>query len=69
MNLAPYVLSKSAGSLFVQLLAREVPKEQLQVVTMHPGTVFADGYKDLGITEDMLPFDQGECKLSVLEQN
>ncbi|KAK7185534.1 hypothetical protein DPSP01_010787 [Paraphaeosphaeria sporulosa] len=59
-TLAPYVLSKSAGTLFVQLLARQVPQDQLQVVTMHPGTVFADGFKDLGITEDMVPFDQAD---------
>ncbi|KAF2801216.1 NAD(P)-binding protein [Melanomma pulvis-pyrius CBS 109.77] len=58
VNLAPYVLSKAAGTLFVQLLANQTPREELQVVTMHPGTIFADGYKNLGITEDMLPFDQ-----------
>ncbi|KAF2438297.1 NAD(P)-binding protein [Karstenula rhodostoma CBS 690.94] len=57
-NLAPYVLSKSTGTLFVQLLARQVPQDQLQVVTMHPGTIFGDGYIALGITEDMLPFDR-----------
>ncbi|KAF2676627.1 putative short-chain dehydrogenase [Lentithecium fluviatile CBS 122367] len=60
MSLAPYVLSKSAGTLFVQLLANQIPQGELQVVTMHPGTIFAEGYKDVGITEDMLPFDQAD---------
>ena len=58
-NLAPYVLSKSSGTLFVQLLANQVPESELQVVTMHPGTVFADGYKALGITEDTIAWDNG----------
>lgn len=59
--MSPYVLSKSAGAHFVQLLANQTPREQLQVVHVHPGTVFAAGFAKLGITEDMLPFDQGRC--------
>jgi hypothetical protein len=61
-NLAPYILSKSAGTLFVQLLANQISQAELQVVTMHPGFVFGDGQKELGITEDMFPFDQGESQ-------
>jgi NAD(P)-dependent dehydrogenase (short-subunit alcohol dehydrogenase family) len=59
-NVSPYVLSKSAGTLFVQLLANQVPQAELQVVTMHPGTIYGDAFEGVGITEDMIPFDKGE---------
>ncbi|KAK3213472.1 hypothetical protein GRF29_28g20766 [Pseudopithomyces chartarum] len=57
-GLASYVLSKSAGTHFIQLLARQIPREQLQVVTMHPGTVFTDSLQNIGISEDMVPCDK-----------
>jgi len=58
-NMAPYILSKSAGTLFVQLLANQTLHTELQVVTMHPGFVYGEDQRKFGITEGMLPFDQG----------
>jgi hypothetical protein len=60
-----YILSKSSGTLFVQLLASQIPQAELQVITMHPGAVFVDGYEALGITEDSLPFDKRKYKIEL----
>jgi hypothetical protein len=57
---AAYVLSKASGSLFVQLLADQIPVDELQVVTFHPGMLFGAGWEASGITRDMLPFDDCE---------
>ncbi|CAI6339128.1 unnamed protein product [Periconia digitata] len=57
VNLAPYYISKSAAAVYIQAIANQTSREQLQVVTLHPGTVFGDGFERIGITEDMLPFD------------
>jgi NAD(P)-dependent dehydrogenase (short-subunit alcohol dehydrogenase family) len=57
---AAYSLSKAGGTLFVQLLANQIPIEELQIITFHPGQIYGDGWAASGITKDMLPFDEGE---------
>ena len=49
---ASYDLTKSAGALFVQLLANQIPKEELQIVTFHPGSVWSPSWP--------VPQDAGE---------
>jgi hypothetical protein len=61
---AAYALSKANGTLFVQLLADQIPIDELQVITFHPGILFGDGWKASGITKDMLPFD--ECETATI---
>jgi NAD(P)-dependent dehydrogenase (short-subunit alcohol dehydrogenase family) len=59
---ASYGLSKSAGTLYVQLLANQYPVEKLQIVSFHPGAVWNDAY---GIPQDALPLDNGSCSTIV----
>jgi hypothetical protein len=41
---AAYSLSKTSGTLLVQLLADQYPVDELQIVTYHPGTVYGAGW-------------------------
>lgn len=44
-----YILSKTAGALYFQLLAQETPQERIQIVTMHPGLVYNDAWKAMDL--------------------
>ena len=55
-----YTLSKMAGTLLFQVIAQNVPPEEVQIVNFHPGLIINDMWKamDLGpLTEN---FDSGE---------
>jgi hypothetical protein len=58
---AAYVLSKTGSTLLVQLLADQIPVNELQVISFHPGMIFGAGFEDVGITKDMMPFDEGKA--------
>ncbi|ETS87530.1 hypothetical protein PFICI_01358 [Pestalotiopsis fici W106-1] len=51
-----YGLTKNAGSLAMQLIAREADPEQMQIVSYHPGAVFTDAAKRAGAKEDTLDY-------------
>lgn len=53
-----YILSKMTGTLLFQLIALHVPPEKMQIVTMHPGTVYNDAWKSMGFAPD--PYDNGK---------
>jgi 5,10-methenyltetrahydromethanopterin hydrogenase len=53
-----YVLTKAASTLYFQLLAQDQPREELQVVSFHPGAVFNQHWAVHGI--DKKHFDDGE---------
>ena len=57
---AAYGLSKSSATLFVQLLANQVPVEKLQIVSFHPGTVWNSSWEEMGIPESAMTFDSGK---------
>lgn len=52
-----YGLTKNAGALTVQQIANRTDPEKLQIVNFHPGVIYADGWKDNGVSETTLPFD------------
>ncbi len=58
-----YILSKTAGALYFQLLAQETPQEKIQIVTMHPGLVYNDAWKAMGLPAEW--FEDGEILLSL----
>jgi hypothetical protein len=58
-----YILSKMTGTLLFQLIALHAPSEKMQVVTMHPGVVYGDGWKAMGFPPDK--FDNGKLLLLV----
>jgi len=40
-----YILSKMTGTLLFQLIALDTKPEDMQIVTFHPGAVYAHGWK------------------------
>lgn len=52
-----YGLTKNAGTLTAQLIANGVSPDKVQVVSFHPGAIYAGGWKDAGVPRDILPFD------------
>lgn len=52
-----YGLTKNAGTLLVQQIAAQADPEKLQVVSYHPGVVYAGGWEDAGVPNTILPFD------------
>ena len=55
---AAYTLSKFAGTLYFQMLALDQPREKLQVISYHPGAIYNETWKELGV--DPKHFDDGE---------
>lgn len=56
-RVAAYGMSKNAGALLVQQIAEQADPEKLQVVSFHPGVVYAGGWEEAGVPESILPFD------------
>lgn len=47
-----YGLTKNAGTLIMQQIAKDTPAEKTQVVSVNPGPNFTQAAKDNGYTED-----------------
>jgi hypothetical protein len=54
-----YSLTKSSGTLAIQILADSIAAEDMQVLSFHPGAVYGAVWEEEGVTEDMFPFDDG----------
>ncbi|KAJ6009301.1 hypothetical protein N7522_004317 [Penicillium canescens] len=52
-----YALSKSALTWALQHIAEEVPPEQTQIVSYHPGFILSEGMKEAGCTQDDMDWD------------
>jgi hypothetical protein len=53
-------MTKNAGTLLLQQIAKDTNVKDLQIVSFHPGGVLTDMGRSLGITEDSgFPFDHG----------
>ncbi|KAL4907239.1 hypothetical protein BDW74DRAFT_148778 [Aspergillus multicolor] len=52
-----YGASKNAAALLFQLMTREVPVEQMQTISYHPGAVLTEKARAHGYTEETLPWD------------
>lgn len=55
-----YGLSKNAGTLAMQLLARETTPDDMQIVSYHPGAVFTDSARKVGVKEDSWDWTDGK---------
>lgn len=53
-----YILSKMSGTMLFQLIAMTTPSEKVQIVTMHPGVVYGDGWKAMGFPPDRFDSDE-----------
>ncbi|OHX00524.1 short chain dehydrogenase [Colletotrichum incanum] len=52
-----YSSSKNAGTLLIQMIAKDTPAEEMQVINFHPGVVRTSTFIDAGVPEDLYPFD------------
>jgi hypothetical protein len=58
-----YSLTKASGTLAAQLIANTTPPQNMQVISFHPGMVHGVGWVEMGVTKDMLPFDDGKLSM------
>lgn len=56
-QLPAYGLTKNAGALTIQQIASHTDPDKMQVVSFHPGLIYASGYELAGIPESALPFN------------
>ncbi|KAH7121904.1 putative short-chain dehydrogenase [Dactylonectria estremocensis] len=56
-KLPNYTLTKNAGTLLVQMIAKDVSSLDLQVVSFHPGGIFTEGAQSGGWKKDDFPWD------------
>lgn len=62
-----YSLTKASGTLAVQILANTITPDEMQIVSFHPGMIFGLGWTEMGVTEDMISFDDGIITLPDLK--
>lgn len=55
-----YQLTKSSCTCVLQEIARDVPADQLQILSFHPSFVFTEAAQTSGYTKDTLPWTDGE---------
>lgn len=54
-----YGASKSAGTMLLQRIAKDVPPEDLQIVSFHPGGIFTELADKAGFSRDDPRWDEG----------
>ncbi|TLD19302.1 hypothetical protein PspLS_09758 [Pyricularia sp. CBS 133598] len=52
-----YSASKSAGTLLIQLIAKDTSPEEMQVLSFHPGLVWTEPFEKGGVPKDLFDFD------------
>lgn len=55
-----YGLTKNAGTLLLQQIAKDIDSDTLQIVNYHPGAILTEAAKNAGYTEADLDWDDGE---------
>ncbi|KAH6886941.1 putative NADP(+)-dependent dehydrogenase [Thelonectria olida] len=55
-----YGLTKNAAALAMQLIAQDVPPENMQIINMNPGGVYTQNAKDAGFGEDSYPWNDAD---------
>lgn len=58
-NQPSYGASKNAGTMLLQRIAKDVPPEDLQIVSYHPGGIFTELAEQVGLTRDDHRWDEG----------
>jgi NAD(P)-dependent dehydrogenase (short-subunit alcohol dehydrogenase family) len=56
-----YCASKNAGTLLMQLIAKDTPPEKMQVISFHPGAILTQTVRRAsGYDENSFPWDDGK---------
>lgn len=58
-NQPSYGASKNAGTMLLQRIAKDVPPEDLQIVSYHPGGIFTELAEQVGLFRDDPRWDEG----------
>lgn len=53
-----YNLTKLSGTMLFQLLAQHTSPDEAQIVSFHPGVVYNDRWKAMGLSNEL--FDDGK---------
>ncbi len=59
-----YTLTKMAGTLLFQVLAQNTPPEKVQIISFHPGLIYGEAWKAMGLGPEI--FDDGRFPLLLL---
>lgn len=62
-NLMTYGVTKNSGTLLYQVIADETLAEKMQIISVHPGTIFTEVWQNYGVDKTYLPFDEGKYQL------
>lgn len=55
-----YSLTKNAGTLYMQQVARAISVKEMQVVSFHPGSILSEAVRNGGYDENSgIPWDDG----------
>ncbi|KAK3495397.1 uncharacterized protein B0T23DRAFT_441245 [Neurospora hispaniola] len=52
-----YGFTKATAGLFFRYIAQRSDPEKMQVVSIHPGTIYSELWRRLGVEKSVLPFD------------
>ncbi|ESA43461.1 uncharacterized protein NCU08784 [Neurospora crassa OR74A] len=52
-----YGFTKATAGLFFRYIAQRSDPEKMQVVSIHPGTIYSELWQGLGVEKSVLPFD------------
>jgi NAD(P)-dependent dehydrogenase (short-subunit alcohol dehydrogenase family) len=55
-----YPASKSAATMVLQQIARDVPTTDMQILSFHPGAIFTGAAGKAGYTRETLNWDDGK---------
>lgn len=61
-----YSLTKNASTLAIQQIAKDTNAAETQIVSYHPGGIWTDASRSVGLGKDDFAWDDGEPILNVL---
>lgn len=56
-----YGLTKNAGTLLLQQIAKDIDADTLQIVNFHPGAIYTEAAKNAGFKETDWDWDSSKC--------
>jgi NAD(P)-dependent dehydrogenase (short-subunit alcohol dehydrogenase family) len=59
-SMPSYGLTKNAGTMLLQQIAKDVTPDKLQIINFHPGLIHSDIWQVMGVDKSDLPFDDRE---------
>lgn len=64
-----YPLTKSAGTLAIQQIAKDVAAEDTQILSFNPGGIYTDAARRAGVAKEAYPWDHGKSHLILINHS